>query len=74
MTLTNYPIIMGKPITREEIMQALREGYNATVALAQQEDPAIVGYPDMVTVLDWIEEHGLPPRNEHSATPISQPT
>lgn len=58
-----YPVIMGKPITREEIVEGLRAGYDASVAIAQQDDPATVGFPDMQTILDHIDEHGLPSKS-----------
>jgi hypothetical protein len=56
------PIIMGKRITREEVMAALWNDYENTVTLARREDPTTVGFPDMVTVLKHIEEHGLEPK------------
>ena len=63
-TSPELPIIMGKRITREEVMQALWNDYDNTVSLARREDPATIGFPDMVTVLKQIEEHGLPPKNQ----------
>lgn len=57
-----YPEVMGRQITRENIMASLREMYTDGVAAEKKEDPGFVGWPDMVKVLKMIEEHGLPPK------------
>ena len=59
-----YPTIFGTPVKRSEIIEALRAGYEAVVALAKQDDPTTVGFPDMKIVLDHIEKHGLPPATD----------
>jgi hypothetical protein len=58
-----YPIIYGGVVTREEIIEALRQGYADSIKLAKQKDPATTGFPDMKIVLDHIEKFGLPPKD-----------
>lgn len=53
---------MGRPITREEIIEGLRECHQTMVNLEREKDPTLKGYPDADAVLDYIEEHGLPPK------------
>lgn len=55
---------MGRPIKRCEVIEALWEGYKALVAMEKLKDATTTGFPDMVTVLKHIEEHGLPPKDE----------
>jgi hypothetical protein len=57
-----YPEIMGKPITREEIIEGIRDAYNGLCAWEKFKDSTFVRYPDMEKILDHIEEHGLPPK------------
>lgn len=57
-----FPTIMGRPITREEIIEGLRECHDQVLRLEQEKDPTLRGYPDAITVLDYIEQHGLPPK------------
>ncbi len=59
---TKYPIVMGQPITREEIIEGLRTAYMEMLRHEQAKDSTIRGYPDMEIILDYIEEHGLPPK------------
>lgn len=58
-----FPIIMGKRITRAEIIEGLWEGYRAQVAGQKAVESDFVGWPDMEALLKHIEEHGLPPKN-----------
>jgi hypothetical protein len=55
-----YPIIMGRPITREEIMEGLWDAYKGLCVLEKMRDSTFVRYPDMETILKHIEKHGLP--------------
>jgi hypothetical protein len=48
--------------TRAEIIEGLRDGYDTMVRLERQKDPTVRGYPDMEKILDYIDEHGLPPK------------
>lgn len=65
MTFPEYPMAGGVPqrLTREEIIEALRDNYAGACAHMRSEIPDFVGWPDMVKLLDWIEEHWLPPKN-----------
>lgn len=60
-----FPIIMGRPITRAEIIEGLRDCYREMCELKRRAEPGFVRYPDMETVLDFIEDHGLP-ANDHT--------
>ncbi len=53
---------MGQQITREEIIEGLRESYKSMCEYEKFKDASFVRYPDMETILDYIEEHGLPPK------------
>jgi hypothetical protein len=65
-----FPVIMGEQMTREQIIEGLREMYNMLVQREKDWDGGFVGWPDLVTILDYIEEHGLPPKNR----PLPCPT
>lgn len=56
------PVIMGRTITRKEIVDLLREAYREMVLYHQQWDHELVSYPDMEIILAHIDEHGLPPK------------
>lgn len=56
------PTIMGRTITRAEIIEGFTEVYADFVKLSQKEDPTFVRLPDYETILEFIEEHGLPPK------------
>lgn len=58
-----YPLIMGQPISREEIIEALWDNYHSLVRYEREKDSGFVGWPDCKTILDYIEEHGLPPKS-----------
>lgn len=58
-----FPKVMGRELTRVEGMEGLRDGYKSMVTVAKQDDPSTVGFPDMETLLDHIEVHGVPPKN-----------
>jgi hypothetical protein len=60
----DYPNIGGCAITRKDIIDALRETYKNLLEREQEEDPTIRGYPDFEAVLNYIEEHGLPPKKQ----------
>ena len=60
------PIIMGQRITREEVIEGLRDCLANMVKLEREKDLTLRGYPDAVTVLDYIEEHGLEPKRQSS--------
>lgn len=62
MKFPPFPVVMGRPITREEIIEGLRECHQTMVNLEREKDPTLKGYPDADAVLDYIEEHGLPPK------------
>jgi hypothetical protein len=50
------------PMTREEIIEGLREIYAEVLGLKQAADPCFRRYPDYEKILDYLEQHGLPPR------------
>ena len=54
------PVLTSGPITRKEIIEGLRELYTNLVEYIQEEDPTFAAYPDLETILDHIEQHGLP--------------
>lgn len=60
------PVIMGEPISREDIMEGLWSMYRDAVKLAKQDDSATTGFPDMEIILNYIEKHGLPPKEENA--------
>jgi hypothetical protein len=60
-TFPPLPMVMGKRITRDEVIVGLRECHETMVKLQRQNDPTLRGYPDAEAVLDYIEEHGLEP-------------
>ena len=58
-----FPSVLGRPLTRQEIIEGLREIYLKMLFYEQMEDPGLVRYSDAEALLDYIEEHGLPPKN-----------
>lgn len=69
--LEPFPVAGAPPqrqVTREEIIEALREGYKAMIENENRKNAIfrrgghVTGYPDMVKLLDYIEQHGIPPR------------
>jgi hypothetical protein len=62
-----FPVIMGRSVTRAEIIEGIRDCYREMCALKRRVEPDFVRYPDMDTVLDYIEEHGLPPKDSADA-------
>ena len=62
MSQPPYPRVLGRTLTREEIIEGLREVYADVLKLNRQKDPTFVRYPDYEAVLDYIEQHGLPPK------------
>jgi len=58
-----FPIAGAHPkqLTRAEIIEGLRELYSMAVAQQMSKDDTFAGWPDMVRVIDYIEQHGLPP-------------
>lgn len=56
------PVISGKAITREDIVEGLWSCYKDSVELACLNDPGTVGFPDLRAVIKYIEEFGLPPK------------
>lgn len=57
-----FPIIMEQEITRAEIIEALRFSYQRACELEKRDDPTFSRFPDMETILDWIDINGLPPK------------
>jgi len=43
------------------VIEGLRELYSMAVAQQMSKDDTFAGWPDMVRVIDYIEQHGLPP-------------
>lgn len=54
------PQMDGKPMTRENIIEALWCCYEDSVEIAKMDDPATVGFPDLKAAIAYIEEFGLP--------------
>ena len=52
-----------KPATRQDVIDGLRDCYQSMVQHERVADPTIKGYPDMEKILDYIEQHGLPPKS-----------
>lgn len=57
------PAIPGAPLIRQDIIDGLREAYQGMLDRDRRKDPTLTGYPDMVTILNHIEIHGLPPKS-----------
>lgn len=55
-----YPEVMGRPITREQIIEGLRDAYKGMLENERRKDPTLRRYPDMELILDHIEKYGLP--------------
>ena len=51
----------GKPISRTEIMDSLRELLSEAYKYERQLDPCFRRWPDLERVIEHIEKHGLPP-------------
>jgi len=49
-------------VTRQDVIDGLRELYRLALEAEQSKDPAMVGWPTMTAVLDHLEEHGLAPK------------
>lgn len=56
------PTLADGPVTREEVMESLMELYELAVEGQRVKDPTFVRWPDMVRILDHINQHGLPPK------------
>jgi hypothetical protein len=56
------PEIMGKRITREEVIEGLRSCLSGLIQREREIDPTFLDYPDAKCVLDYIEENGLAPK------------
>lgn len=54
------PQAMGRQVTREEIIDGLRAAYAGMLQNDRRNEPDLVRYPDMETILTYIENHGLP--------------
>lgn len=61
---TKIKLSTGTTVTREDIIEGLCDLYKDVLRFEREEDPSLIGYPDYVAMLDYIEKHGLPPRNE----------
>lgn len=58
-----FPVIMGRPIPRDEIIASIREIYQDWCKLESARDGCnSTRLPDFEVMLDYIEKHGLPPR------------
>lgn len=51
----------GTIIPREEIIEGLRETLAIAARAEKAKDQTFVRWPDMESLLDYIETHGLPP-------------
>lgn len=47
--------------SRKAVIEGLREIYRLAVKYERDCDPTFRRWPDMETILDHIEQHGLPP-------------
>lgn len=56
------PEIMGRRITREEVIEGLRSCLSDLIKREREIDPTFLDYPDAKCVLDYIEENGLAPK------------
>jgi hypothetical protein len=55
-------------MTRKEVMDGLREIKRLAEAHEKRKDPAFRRWPDLDTLLDYVDRHGLP-SNGDEATP-----
>jgi hypothetical protein len=51
----------GKWVTRDEVIESLREMHDIALSYEKRKDRSLVGWPDAKLMLDHIEKHGLPP-------------
>lgn len=56
------PVIMGKQITREDVIDGLRELLDGAIQNERVKDPTFRRWPDVETILEYIAEHGLEPK------------
>lgn len=59
----------GTETTREEIIKAIRDNYGLLVRIRNGYAQGVMSYPDYEAMLDYIEEHGLPPKKATAACP-----
>jgi hypothetical protein len=55
----------GITVTRDEVIEGLREVYADLTDHERRLDCTHVGYPDYEAMLDYIEQHGLPPKEQN---------
>jgi hypothetical protein len=55
------PTIMGRQITRAEVIEGLRENLAAAMKFERLSDSTFRRWPDMDAIIEHIEKHGLPP-------------
>lgn len=58
----SLPTVPLAPLTRQDVIDGLREAYRGMLAAEQKITPTLKGYPDMEAILKHIEAHGLPPK------------
>jgi len=51
---------MGRWVTRQEIIESLRELHELAMQAEKARDPGFKRWPDAELMLDHIEQHGLP--------------
>lgn len=56
------PFIRGQQVTRQEIIDGLESNYKDTLTVEREKHPGTTGFPDMEAILEFIDEHGLPPK------------
>lgn len=56
------PVIMGRPITREEVIEGLQSLLESAIENERRKDSTFRRWPDVETVLEYIAEHGLEPK------------
>ena len=59
----------GKWVTRDEVIESLREIHDLALQYERTKDPTLTGWPDARLMLDHIEQHGLPPNVKGEGQP-----
>ncbi len=57
-----FKLKTGDIVTREEIIESLREGAHAITEKQKKRDPGFVRYPTLEALMDYIEDNGIPAR------------
>lgn len=60
----DWPPLPVSNCSRQEVIDGLREVYREFLRFYKRhESPTTVGFPDYEKMLDYLDQHGLPPKN-----------